>query len=232
MSRRTRKPDRSEPPPGESGSGVSGRGWRAAIAPAVMFVLVVALYLPSVGNDFIYDDFGLILGQPPPQGPADLLRLFAEREVAESLPYYRPLPRLSVAVQQALHGNTAGGFHFFNAVLIGVAAVVAYALLRLPAFGIGRWPALLAATLLAVHPIASCVVYPISSGRDSLLPAIAIMAAVCAFLRPGPRSYWIGMALFVVALMCKEQAVVVPALFVLGDAMGLGFCTWRRRRRA
>ena len=84
------------------------------LAPTLLFFLVIGVYLPSVGGGFVYDDYALILGQPAPRGPSDFLKLFTEREVAGSLPYYRPLPRLTVVAGQFLHGNYAAAFHGFN----------------------------------------------------------------------------------------------------------------------
>ncbi len=74
---------------------------RAAWAAAA---LVFVLYLPSLGNGFVYDDFDLIVRQAPPSGVGDILQVFAERHWP-TLPYYRPVVRLTMVVQQAWHGD-------------------------------------------------------------------------------------------------------------------------------
>jgi tetratricopeptide (TPR) repeat protein len=81
-------------------------------------------------------------------------------------------------------------------------------------------PALLGAGLFAVHPVASSCVYPIS-GREALLCAGFVIAASWAFLRGGVRWRMTALAAFGAALLCREQAVVVPFLLVLADALGL-----------
>src|SRR5690606_22032102 len=116
------------------------------------------------------------------------------------------------------HGDRPAPFHVANAVLAGAAAAAAYALLRAPAFGLPPLLAALAAAVFAAHPAAASVVYPIASGRETLLPAVAILAAVAAWLH-GRRG--LAHAALAVALLAKEQAVVVPLLFVLADACRL-----------
>jgi len=193
--------------------------WRAAF-PVLLFVLVVAVYTRSSGNEFIYDDHRLIVEQPAVDSWSDVLQVFSQRHWY-NLPYYRPVARLTMVVQKRMHGDQPGPYHLLNALMAGNAAIVAYLLFRLPAFGISAGWALFAAGLFALHPIASSCVYPICSGRESLLPAIFGTAAVWAYLRSTRATYWLAMVLLVIALLCKEQAIVVPILFALADILRL-----------
>ncbi|MEO7649721.1 MAG: tetratricopeptide repeat protein, partial [Bryobacteraceae bacterium] len=102
--------------------------------------------------------------------------------------------------------------------LMGGAALLAYAILQLPVFAIPRAAALLASAIFALHPAASSCVYPISSGRETLLPAVWMLGAVYAYLR-GWRT--VAMLTFAGALFSKEQAIMTPALFLLADLCGL-----------
>jgi hypothetical protein len=140
----------------------------------LLFTLTTLFYLPSVRFDFIYDDHELIVEQPPPQNPGDVLQVFVERHWY-NLPYYRPLARFTMVVQKGLHGNRPGPFHLFNAATMGAIAVAVWALLRSPALGVGAGPAAIAALLVALHPAASCTVYPICSGRETMLPALFML---------------------------------------------------------
>jgi len=181
---------------------------------------VLALYAPSLQNGFVYDDHVLIVDAPAPESASDVLRVFGERHWF-NLPYYRPIPRSSLVVQKALHGNAPTGYHAFNVVLLGIATLLVHALLRLPVFRVAPAPAFLAAALFAVHPVASSCVYPIASGRETLIPAIFVLVALYAFLRPGAGAYATALIAFAAALLSKEQAVVVPGLFALADVLGL-----------
>lgn len=207
---------------GSAGEGRRGLpiGLSRALRLALLFALVVACYAPSLRNGFVYDDLQLIVESEPPRSVADVLRVFAEPHWP-TLPYYRPVSRLSMVAQQGLSGKNAAPFHLFNVLAMGVTSLLAYGLLRTPSFRIGVGPAWIAAALFALHPIASSTVHPICSGRETLLPALFTIATVAAFVRPGPRWYGASIALFAAALLSKEQAIVVPGMLVLADALGL-----------
>src|SRR5262249_13229965 len=130
-----------------------GRG-RSRLASALLFTSVAAVYAPSYRNGFIYDDTQVIGAQRAPRSAADFARIFAERHFP-NLPYYRPITRLTLLGQKTLHGDNPAPFHLANAVLMGLAAAAAYALLRLPVFRIEPAAALAAAALFALHPLAS-----------------------------------------------------------------------------
>ncbi|MEE9606917.1 MAG: tetratricopeptide repeat protein [Myxococcota bacterium] len=189
----------------------------------MLFAAVVALYAPAARLHFIYDDHALVVG-PAPGSAGELGRRLVEQFVRRDphwdLPYYRPLPRSTYLAQQFAHGNDPRLFHLFNVLLTATAALLAYALLRTPAFGVSPGPAWLAGALFAFHPVASSCAYPISA-RETLMPAIFVMASLAAFLRAGGRWYALAVALFAAALLCKEQAAIVPGLFALADALGL-----------
>jgi len=48
---------------------------------------------------------------------------------------------------------------------------------------------------------------------------------VTSYLRPGRLWYSAAMGLFAVSLLCKEQAVILPGLFLLADGLGLSPAT-------
>lgn len=191
-----------------------------AAEPVVLFVAVVAVYAQSVSYDFIYDDRQLIIDRPAPRSVAEVLEVFAVGHW-KGLPYYRPIARLTMVVQKYLHGDNPAPYHGLNTLFMGSFAVLTWMLLRQPPMAIGRWPALMGGALVAAHPVASCTVYPICSGRESLMPAMFVVAAVTSYLRPGRLWYAAAMGLFAVSLMCKEQAVILPGLFLLADGLGL-----------
>lgn len=182
-------------------------------APLLLAAAVFAVYLPAISNGFIYDDSQVILAQRAPESPADVARIFAERHFY-NLPYYRPVTRSTLLLQKSIHGTDPAPFHVFNAALAGVAAWLAY---RLVSVCGGPRP-LLSAALFALHPIASSCVYPISSGRETLLPTALTLAALLAWIRERRAVAWFA---FAAALLSKEQSVVVPALFLLADLTGV-----------
>lgn len=188
--------------------------------PLSLIALAVGLYLPSLDNEFLYDDYELILNHPPLSSVGDFFQIFQERHFPR-VPYYRPVTRTTFLLQKTIHGNRPGPFHLANALLLAAVGLLAYALLRQPQFQVRKVPALLASALFIVHPVASSCVYPICSGRETLLPTALILGTLYAFLRPGARWYAVSMVLFALSLLAKEQTVVIPALLVVAELLRL-----------
>lgn len=205
----------------DAGKNPDPRRGRAAITVVALGLAATALFAAaSWNNEFIYDDRVLILEQPRPESIVQVFEVFGERHWY-NLPYYRPLPRFTMVAQKYLHGTVPLPYHLLNAILIGLAAVAAYALLRLPVFRLRAVPALLASAVFVLHPIASSTVYPICSGRETSLPTVLIAVTMYAYLRGG--ALWRGLSLVGLAasLLGKEQGAVVPLLFALADVLGL-----------
>jgi len=205
---------------GSAGEGRLGFPLPAALRLALLFLLVLACYAPSLKSGFVYDDLQLIVRSRPPGSLAEALGVFAEPHWP-TLPYYRPVSRVTMVVQQALHGADPAPYHLFNALAMAVTSLLAYALLRTPAFGIPARVAWLGAALFALHPIASSTVHPICSGRETLLPALFSIACVACFLRPGRGFGALAWLAFAAALLSKEQAIVLPGILLLADLLGL-----------
>ncbi len=202
---------------------------------------VIVVYLPALWCDFIYDDFLVVHARSVPSGFSDVVSVFTTRQ-ADNLPYYRPLTWLTIDLQNAAHGQSATAFHAFNVLLASCWALSVFWLLLSPSMRLTWSAALVGALMAAVHPVSACAIYPVSSGRETLLAAVAITAAVAAWLRangPGGRR-WAGVAwgLVGMGLLCREQAVVLPVLFVWADLLGMSgarpssLIAWLRRHAA
>ncbi len=188
--------------------------WSARIALGLWPLLVLALYLPSIRNDFVYDDITLIVKEQPPASAGDLFRAFRERHFP-TVPYYRPVTRLTFLLQRRWHGLNPVPYHLANGIL---AALAAFRLLRVPCFGLSPLAASAGALLWAVHPIMSSAVYPICSGRETLLPAFLTLLAMESWFRQRTLR---AALLFILALFAREQALVLPLLFGTADYLRL-----------
>lgn len=196
---------------------------RAGLAGALLlFAGVCAVYAPWLGNGFLYDDREVILEQPAPRSAGDVARYFAEPHGLphSKLPYYRPVVRATLLVQKALHGDRPALYRAVNVAIAGASALACLAILRAPGLALDRGPALLAAALFAVHPIASATVYPIDSGRETSLPSLLMLAAMAAFLRAGSHWWAAAWAAAVAAFFSKEHGVVLLPLFAWADLVG------------
>jgi len=209
--------------------------FRRCLLAAALTLFVAIVYAPSLKAGFIYDDVRVILRQAVPESLSDIFEVFAEPHY-EGLPYYRPVTRLTFLVQKLLHGDDPLPFHLFNVLLIAGTACWVFVLLQRPAFAIPPELAALAAAVFTVHPVASSCVYPIASGRETLLPVFFMIGALDAFLRSGRAWRIAAIALFGLALFSKEQAVILLPLLVVADLLGLsedapagGLHSWVRR---
>ena len=202
--------------------------------PLLVAAAIASFYAAaSWSNEFVYDDHEVIENQYPIRHLNDLARIFREPHYL-NFPYYRPLTRSTFALQMSAWGRNPRPYHLFNALLAGAVMLAAYALLRRAQFGFSQLAALLATTWFAVHPAFSETVYPAASGRETLLPALFIILTMWAYLGRGVGWFCAAMFLFVAALLCKEQAAVLPGLFLLADIVGLSdrpntWIAWIRR---
>jgi tetratricopeptide (TPR) repeat protein len=194
---------------------------RRFLLPVFVAMVVAGIYAAaSWPNQFVYDDHEVIEKQFPIRHLNDLGRIFSEPHYL-NFPYYRPLTRTTIALQRSGWGINPRAYHLFNAMVAGGVMLAAYGLLRRPGFGIRPPAALIAASWLALHPAISECVYPAASGRETLLPALFILLATWAYLGRGIGWFCLAMLTFVAALLCKEQAAVLPGIFLLADLLGL-----------
>ncbi len=188
-------------------------------------VAVLAAFLPSVVDGFVFDDDALIVRNPFAHDLAHAGRCFVtdlwntpERPVAESSTrFYRPLVCVSYILNWKLGGGPPWSFHLVNVVLHAVACALAARLAL-------RWtrsvPAALLATLVfAVHPTHTENVIWVSGRTDVLMAAFLLGAnevAVAAARRRGAVVFWLcAAALFVAALASKEVAICWPLLLAV-----------------
>lgn len=122
--------------------------------------------------------------------------------------FWRPGFQLYQAGQRALFGLDAGLWHLCDlAVHIGVVAMLGWTAKRL---GLGDWGALLAAGILALHPLGVEVIPATDRGADLLVTGAALLTIVLA-LGKQPALSALGLLL---ALTFKELAAVLLPLCV------------------
>lgn len=199
---------------------VQPHGLRTWPAAALLAACVAAIYLAWVGNGFNYDDRVEFIRVQAPRTVAEAAALFGQPSYP-TLPYYRPVVKASLLLQKTWWGLQPAPYHVANAVFAAAAALAAYLVFSAPAFRLPRLLALLAAAVFALHPVASSCVYPASGGRYSLLVAVFMTGALAGFLRGGRSGRLVAWLLFALALLSKEQAIVLLPLFAVVDLLGL-----------
>ena len=184
-------------------------------------VLTILLFSPVFRATFVYDDTDFIVANPLLTAPrldwaAVFTTAYPPQHPEQKL--YRPLVTLSYALDRAL-GFAPAGFHATN--VLWHLAVVAMLVLLLRQLGTPTPGALLAAAAwLAWHPLTTESVAWVS-GRAELMAAFFVLASLVAFVRNRPL--YAGLA-FAAALLCKESAIMTPAL--------AGLLAWRWRAKS
>jgi len=203
-------------------------------AIAAILLAGVAAFGPGLTSGFTSDDLHLIVERLP-----DYRRDFPLREAftqgfwkgggygslpGEEKDYYRPLVTLSYAADARIWGERPFGYHLTNLVLHLAAGLLVLQLLR--RLGVSRGPALGGALLFTAHPVHVTNVTWIS-GRTDLLCAVLLLAAyellagsidrragAATGRAPAGRTAS-GLALYILALLAKEMAIVLGGLLAL-----------------
>jgi hypothetical protein len=186
------------------------------LIPWECFVIIVLFYSLALNNEFIYDDETLIVNAARPQSIGMAFSVFKERHWPD-LPYYRPVARFTMVVQKFIFNDNPAPFHVFNAIIIGIIFLLVFGFFRLPMFNAPFFLALNASLLYTLHPLASSCVYPICSGRETLLPVMFIIASLFFFLRNGKVSYALSLCMFTAALFSKELSIIAIGVLFLFD---------------
>ena len=209
-----------------------GRGKSRRLPLAIFVALLAAVpYLNGIRNGFTFDDVSLV---------AENQRLRASGAVSEAFTTdwwngkrpqtlaYRPLTMTSFAIDYALArrgaidppparlpAGDAMPFHVDNVLWHGAASVSLF-LLVLELFS-SPGLALATAALFAVHPVHTEAVDGIVGRAELMSACFAFLAlfVVSRILRddpPGPLRPAVAGALLFLALLSKEQAIVIPAI--------------------
>ena len=177
--------------------------------------IALLLYAGTLDNAFVLDDCAAITDNPVVHrgDPGEIFTAdYWSGYHADRSGLYRPLTTLSYALQYRFFAAAPFSYHLVNILLHALTALLLY---RLVCDLLGHAiPALYAALLFAAHPALSEAVCA-AVGRADLLATALVMAALILHLRgqtaPAALAY-------LAALLCKESAIVAPALLLLVNA--------------
>ena len=177
-----------------------------------------ALYLPSAGFGFVWDDRSLIQDNRYVHDARELRAnltgdYFRRSETPERIGHWRPAVTATFMGDWAAGGGRPAAFHLDNVLLYAAACGLVAALAA--AIGLGAGGALAAGLLFAVHPAHVESVAWIS-GRTDLLCGVFVLLALCCDAR-GAR--WAAGAATLGALLAKEMGLVAPAAVAMRAAI-------------
>ncbi|MEO8596212.1 MAG: tetratricopeptide repeat protein [Candidatus Solibacter sp.] len=207
---KNRKPDLHPAPRAATSPGV----W-VGVALAALIALFWA-YAPTMNTGFLFDDAKQRFAMTAAKDP-----------LSEWIGPVRPVLMLTYFINTRISPADTGSYHLFNVLIHALCGLLIFFVIRrilalaaLPAKS--HTPlALFGALLFLFHPLQTESVAYIS-GRSDALCGLFGAAAFAAFLyRKSPAISWgsviVVVLLFAAAVLTKEQAVILPALFLLTD---------------
>jgi tetratricopeptide (TPR) repeat protein len=208
-----------------------GARWRAALPLLIVVAAAVLVYANALSNDFVFDDIHFVKDNDAIKSLAHVREIFTENLwglLGRASNYYRPVPPLLFMATWALAGPAAWAFHLVNVLFHAGASALVYLIAArlLRDSGLGGpapvvVPAALAALLFAVHPIHTEAVTWISGIMD-VACAFFALASFALFLRADREralsgTHVLSLVSFLLATLCKEPALALPALVLACD---------------
>ncbi len=197
-------------------------GRLAAICPLIIIAAIFLAHLPALDAPFLFDDYRYFVHEPAIRSLALPWRFMAGTT--------RPLLFLSLAIDHAVYGMSARGFHLSNILILCLSSltlfgIVRRTLLRIELFG-GRTAgmALIAALAWGVHPLQTnltCYVWQ----RGEMLMGFFYLATLYCFVRgvdaraTGRQRawYWLSILACLLGMGSKEVMVTAPLMVLLYD---------------
>ncbi|HMP72690.1 MAG TPA: tetratricopeptide repeat protein [Kiritimatiellia bacterium] len=196
--------------------------WTSLAIGVALFLLVVALFSPSLSYDFLDIDDNIYITDNPHvlQGlTVDNLR-WAFTSIHEA--YWIPVTWISYMIDSYLFGNEPWGYRLTNILLHALNAVLAWILLARITGNSGR--AFAVAILFALHPMRLESVVWIAERKD-VLSGMFWLLTIAAYTRytQSHRSIHLAGSLIAMALglMTKPALVTLPFVLLLLDAWPL-----------
>jgi tetratricopeptide (TPR) repeat protein len=184
---------------------------------AILIILVGgSLYLPSLHYNFIWDDMQVVKSNAFLRSPAYLPLFFQLHFWQHLLPIsqndYRPLQMVLLNTISLFSGRDPFLFRLANLLLHLLVCGLAYRLVK-RLFG-RREPALLTLAFFVFHPVHVETVV-CSRNIAQLLAAALMLLSLGIFFRKSNLSRIIGPLVFFPALLCKESALIFPAILMI-----------------
>ena len=195
---------------------------KTILAVFAIFSVCLLAYHNSLRNDFLIDDYALILDNPqfhnidylPRQLIPDLHR-YLRIDQQEPAVYYRPVAHIIPMLCYLMFGNDPFGYHVFNLVLFFGTCLSIFWLCR--ELSGDLLTGFLASVLYAVHPMNGLFVNYISASvfAVQVMTLSFSMVLFLKVIRSGKKKIarlCFSIFLFIIALLCHETSFAFPLL--------------------
>lgn len=184
-----------------------------------LIILTAFLYLTAIWTPFEFDDRERIVDNPAIRNLSNIPAFFYSREL---MPFggeiYRPLGDISFAIDYAIWGINPLGFHLTNVLIHVINSALLFLFLELT-FN-SPWASMAASILFAWHPVQTEAVIWIKGREDLFVTMFTLLTLIWyrLYSMRSNRAYiFISLLSFVLALLSKEMAVVIPVILLMLD---------------
>jgi len=190
---------------------------------ALMFIVGLSVYSNSFKNEFIYDDYHLVVENEGIKNLTYLPEIFKYGQThfskSKGGKFYRPITSIVFMIDYFLWALNPFGYHLTNTLLHIVVSALFFVVMRY----ITRSMLLsfLGGILYLVHPVHTQAVTYISGRADSI--ATIFLLLMCVF----QYKYWVSdkkiiyypmiLLCFCLGLLSKEMAVIFPFLLMIHE---------------
>lgn len=191
---------------------------RTILIVSAILLLTMVVYSHSLGNGFVNfdDDENVYVNPSIRELSARTIKLYFTTALLEM---YTPLVSLSYAIDYQIGGLDPRIYHATNLLVHLLNIALLFSVVRLLTRRIEM--AAIVALFFAVHPLNTGAVAPVST-RSTLLYSVFFLAAFLFYIRYlrndfRPRYLAATLVLFLLALLSKSAAVVLPLVLLLTD---------------
>ena len=202
--------------------------WLAAGVSLLLIALVWLVFGQTLRHDFVnFDDDVYVYDEPRVMSGVTVAGL--KWAFTSSHGYnWHPLTTISHMLDCQIYGTKAGGHHFTNLALHGIAAISLFVVLRQMTGALSR--SAFVAALFAIHPLHVESVAWIAERKD-VLSAVFFMFTIGAYThyvrKPTLLRYVLVLIVFACGLMSKPMLVTLPFVLLLLDYWPLDRFTTR-----
>jgi tetratricopeptide (TPR) repeat protein len=182
----------------------------------ITIFLTVICYLPALHGEFTnWDDNQYVTeNNTIKQWSGDNIRKLFSEEVAGN---FHPLTMLSFAINYQLGGEDPFSYHLINLILHILNSILVFYFIYLIC---NRKLFIAAATalLFAIHPMHVESVAWISERKDVLYAFFFLLSSICYYkflIKSENRFYFLAIFLFILSLLSKPAAVILPLVLIL-----------------
>ncbi len=200
---------------------------RPFLQPMLIVLAALLCDLNSWGHEFLYDDIPYIVQNHLIQDPKNFFRIFGTTLVPPSASVgllYRPMTALSYGLSSWISGLNASAFHLVNRLIhVLVCLMIFYIVKRLVTPpDRGRFIALVASLIFAVHPLQTEAVTYINGRSDSQAMLFFLLAWWFFLLFRSSETfakapYIFFLIFYSLGLLTKESVITLLGVIVLTE---------------